>query len=164
MINDSVHVHVSDSVVFKQNHIFDARGSVHPQVTVLFPSSRRISSAGGNVVVSESGNKVSGFTVKQGDTSPAIEVTLKDLNGDVINLAGASVRFHMSTKGLKALVDEQATLVDAPNGRVKYVWSPGDTDVAGEHFAEWEITYSDGSTETFPSAKYIRVQVLQQIA
>jgi hypothetical protein len=37
------------------------------------------------------------FTIKQNDTSPSLEATLKDANLTAISLVGASVKFHMKS-------------------------------------------------------------------
>ena len=39
------------------------------------------------------------FNIKQNDTSPSLQATLKDASGTVIILTGASVRFHMKALG-----------------------------------------------------------------
>jgi uncharacterized protein YfaS (alpha-2-macroglobulin family) len=44
-----------------------------------------------------------------------------------------------------------ATIHDAPNGVVRYSWGTDDTDEAGRYRAEFEVTYADGSVETFPN-------------
>ena len=40
---------------------------------------------------------------------------------------------------------------------VKYEWQPGDTDTEGFYDAEFEVTYSDGTVETFPNRGFITV-------
>lgn len=104
------------------------------------------------------------FTIKQEDTSPTIKAILKKRNGDAVNLTDASVRFHLSTRALEILIDSVATILDAPNGTVKYDWAIGDTDEPGEYFAEWEVAFSDGTVETFPNDGFILIAVMRQLA
>ena len=104
------------------------------------------------------------FTIKQGDTSPAIEATLKDNTGNVVNLTGASVRFHMATLGFSSKIDAAATIVNASEGKVKYEWQSADTVTADSFIVEWEITYSDSSVETFPNDGYTRIKIERKVS
>lgn len=93
------------------------------------------------------------FTIAQGDTAPALEATLKDGDGNPVDLSGATIKFHMMTKRYnKSLVNKDATISDAANGKVQYSWAEGDTDTVGDHHIEWEVTHSNGDVESFPSA------------
>ena len=106
------------------------------------------------------------FYIKQGDTTPALKATLKDGDGNVINLTDASVRFHMrAIDATSSTVDAEGSVVSpATGGVVQYAWASGDTATAGMYSAEFEITYGDGSIETFPNNDYIRVEIIDDIA
>jgi hypothetical protein len=105
------------------------------------------------------------FYMKLNNTSPALQVTLKDANGTPVDLTGASVRFHMRAVGATtAKVDAAAALVTAASGIVKYAWIAGDTDTAGRYEAEFEVTFGDSSVETFPNRGFIPVMVGAVIA
>lgn len=108
------------------------------------------------------------FTIKQNDTSPAIMAQLLDGSNDPVNITGAtSVRFHMRPVGEgspAAVIDEDATVVTASTGDVKYVWQAGDTDTNGTYQAEFEVTFATGEIETFPNNGYIEIQVVDDIA
>lgn len=103
------------------------------------------------------------FAIKQNDTSPSLLATLKDFSGNAINLTGASVRFHM--KGLEGTVkvDAEMTIQNATLGVVRYDWQAGDTDTVGTYYIEFEVTYSDGSIETFPNNGNQSVKVVREL-
>lgn len=107
------------------------------------------------------------FKIKEDDTTPAIEAKLTDANGLPVNLTGASVKFLMRVKpGGSVKVNTGAVIVGtATNGRVKYAWTAANTDTADVYEAEWEVTYSDSTIQTFPGGKeFITVTVGDQIA
>ena len=104
------------------------------------------------------------FFIKQNDTSPALQATLKDGAGTIIDLAGCSVRFHMRQVGDNSVkVDDAATISDATNGVVYYTWSASDTDTIGSFEAEFEVTYAGGEIESFPNNKFIDVEITDDI-
>jgi len=105
------------------------------------------------------------FYIKQNDTSPALEVTLQDSDGNPVNVFGASVEFHMRPQANDTVkVSSPGEVVDGPAGIVRYNWSTGDTDTPGDFWAEFQITYSDSTIETFPNTTYIEVKILEEIA
>jgi hypothetical protein len=104
------------------------------------------------------------FYVKQNDTSPAMLAKLQDGEENTINLAGTSVRFHMRKNGAKEnVVDAPAVVISAPDGLVRYNWVGSDTAEVGSYLAEFEVTYTDSTVETFPNDKYIRVEIIDDI-
>lgn len=95
---------------------------------------------------------MSTFYIKQNDTGPAIAGTLERPDGTAVVVTGAAVRFHLRARGgTSTKVDAVATILNGAAGSVKYDWQVGDTDTGGYFEAEWEVTYSDGSVETFPN-------------
>ena len=99
------------------------------------------------------------FHIKKGDLRPTLRITVKDGNNDAVNLTGATVTFRMKLKGASAYkVNSAATLVDAPNGVVEYLWSGTDTDTAGIYFAEFRIVLS-GAQQTSPNDRHLEVQI-----
>lgn len=104
------------------------------------------------------------FEMKQHDTLPEIAGTCADSEGNIPNLAGASVRFIMTNKadGVK-VIDRPAVIVDVPTAEVKFSWQPGDTDTPGTYKGEYEVTYSGGGVETFPNDRYINIKIFPDL-
>ena len=104
------------------------------------------------------------FYMKTNDTSPAIEAVLKDGNGAVVSLIGASVSFHMRAIGVSdAKVSSSATISDAANGVVYYQWQPSDTSEVGSYEGEFEVTYTGGEKETFPNNRNIEIEFTEDL-
>lgn len=101
------------------------------------------------------------FEVKRGDTAPAFRA--RCLNGDTpLDLTGASVRFLMrSYRGTEVLVAGPMTLDDQTTdpGWVRRPWAAGDLATAGTYRAEVEVTWGDGTRQTFPRNGYVNVVV-----
>lgn len=95
--------------------------------------------------------------MKAGDTAPAVQATLYDAGNVPVNLTGATVRFIMATKTAPrtVAVDAEAALVAPMAGEVVYEWAAGDTDEPGAYDVEFEVTYADGTVQTFPTEGYL---------
>lgn len=104
-------------------------------------------------------------TVKQGDLLPELTAILKDADGNIVDLTGAtSAEFHMvPVGGGVAKVNATATIVDPPAGEVKYTWQGTDTDTVGDFYAEFEVTWV-GKTETFPNDGHLVLRVVDDLA
>lgn len=101
------------------------------------------------------------FDIKRGDTSPALSRVLRDGNGAAINLVGATVGFSMWLRGEPATISEAVATIGPADGQVVYAWQPGDTAKAGAYFAEFKVTYSDDTIETFPNDSNMVILVNQ---
>lgn len=105
------------------------------------------------------------FYLKAGDTAPTLEATLTDANGDPIDVTNADVDFQMSEpRGGPVVIDAAMSKQDAANGVVAYSWTSGDTDSPGRYRAEIEVTYGDGSVETFPNDDYHTILIQRATA
>lgn len=101
--------------------------------------------------------------MKTGDTAPIVQATLLDADSAPVDIAGATVRFVMATSpgGGAAVVDAAAvnaqvtTGADGTKGKVTYAWVAEDTATAGSYVAEFEVTFSDGSVQTFPTTGFL---------
>ena len=101
------------------------------------------------------------FSIKQNDTWPALEATLRDKNG-VINLTTAT-EVRLLLKGTRrnapASVAGVCTIVDAAAGEVSYEWIAADTAVADTYNGEFEIAWGDGSIGTVPNDRYFSLVI-----
>jgi hypothetical protein len=105
------------------------------------------------------------FYVRKGNRLPEIQVTLTDSAGAAVNLTGLTVKFHMrALNSTTAKVNAAATLVTPASGIVKYTWVTADTDTAGSYWAEWEVTFGDGRTQTFKNPDYTSICVTEALA
>ncbi len=100
------------------------------------------------------------FKMKQNDTSPELQVTLKDTSNNVVDLTGSTVVFSMSIAGIVKVNRQSATLVTAASGIVKYTWQSGDTDTVGTFVGEFEVTYPGSLVETFPNSVTDRIEII----
>lgn len=101
------------------------------------------------------------FTIKRGDTSPALRFALLP---DSVSLAGATVRFQMRARGGATVINRQAEIFSVfEPAVVAHFWIPSDTDTPGRYEAEFRVTYLDGSTETFPNLGFIEVFVTEDV-
>lgn len=93
------------------------------------------------------------FEIKVGDRLPAFAVTLQ-ANGAALPLTGAVAvrfRFRLEDAPVSATVDRAAVIVTPASGAVRYDWAIGDTATPGVYVSEWEVEWSEGKKQTFPS-------------
>lgn len=101
------------------------------------------------------------FTIKRGDTSPALRFALLPEN---VSLAGATVRFQMRSRGGATVIDLPAEILTVfEPAVVAHLWAPGETDTPGRYEAEFRVTYLDGTVETFPNLGFIEVFVTEDV-
>lgn len=108
------------------------------------------------------------FSIKEGDTSPSISYTLSP---ETVILTGATVVFNMVDRaGVAKISRGSCSITDNGDGTatgtptVQYNWTADDTDTAGLYRAEFEVTYSDSTVETFPNSDFIAVNVTKDLA
>lgn len=98
--------------------------------------------------------------MKKGDLLPEIAAQLIGPDGTHLVLDGATVKFTLRTpNGVVVINQRTATVVQATQGRVKYTWQPGDTDVIGTHDAEWIVVYPGGKEMTVPNSGYDKIEI-----
>ena len=105
------------------------------------------------------------FYIKQNDTRSPISIICRDGSGAAIDLTGATVKFIMATAaGTAPNVDLAGTVASpATSGVVQYQWATGNTATAGTYSAEFQVTFADGTIETFPNTSYITVHIFPEL-
>ncbi|MCJ8138619.1 hypothetical protein [Falsirhodobacter halotolerans] len=104
------------------------------------------------------------FTIKQGDTSPALARVLETAQGPIPLEVGDRVTFSMRRPyGGPVVVDRQPCQI-TPEGVVVYYWADTDTALPGLHEAEFQITRADGAIETVPNGGYLVINVVGAVA
>lgn len=97
----------------------------------------------------------------QGNTAPFIAATLHALDNSeiVIDLTGCTVHFQMR-KGddRRYTVNNEATIVSAEDGQVRYQWGPNDLAIPGDYEVQWLVTYPDDREQTTSETETIRVR------
>lgn len=105
------------------------------------------------------------FSLKANDRLPSIKATLST-GGAPIDLTPATkVDFIMKGAAPATVpkVNSPAVIVDPAGGVVRYDWKAGDTNTPGSYQAEWEVTWDDGKTQTFPTTSYHTIDVLADL-
>lgn len=107
---------------------------------------------------------------KRNDTNP-ISGTLKAGSPlAAVDIAGATLRFHMFKSDGSQVVDAAANVDQVGDGSdgTKGDWSydpvPADTDESGEFDAEVEVTFASGVVRTFPTRGFIRILIGDDLA
>lgn len=103
------------------------------------------------------------YAIKQHDQLPSIQATFASA-GFPVDLSGAAgVTFIMRPSSGPVKVNAPAVIVDAGNGIVRYDWLAADTDTAGSFMAEWQVTWTGGKQQTFPTLTYHTVDILADL-
>lgn len=103
------------------------------------------------------------LTVRKGDTRPRHRVQLTYNDGTAVDLTGATIRYLLrSISSTELTVDGTASIVNSPgtDGICEYEWQTGDTAIAGLYDAEFEVTFGDGTIQTFPTRRPLRVRIV----
>ena len=103
------------------------------------------------------------FSIKQNDTSPALQATLKDTSLTAVDLTGATVRLHMNSIEGTSKIDAAMAVTNALGGVVQYDWQAGDTDTVGTYYVEFQVTFPDSSVETFPNNGNKVVSIVREL-
>ena len=106
------------------------------------------------------------FSIKQNDTRPILKAQLLDAEELPVNLTAAAIEFHMRVypAGTTKIASGSVTINDATQGQVQYSFSASDTNTADTYEAEFEVTYSDGTIQTFPNDTQATVKITDDIA
>jgi len=104
------------------------------------------------------------FYIKKNDLQPDYHAQIKDGDGMVVEITGATIRCTMQNARTGALkIDRQDTginISDGINGKFEYQWQSGDTDTPGKYYIEFEITPTAGGKFTVPASYEDRAVVI----
>jgi hypothetical protein len=106
--------------------------------------------------------------MRRNDTRPHFQVQIQ-INGEGVDLTGSTVRFHMMDSAGQLVVNAPAVILQDPLleetfGIVEYRWVAADTANSGSFPALWEVTFPDGSVQTFPTTVPDEVIIRDDIA
>lgn len=106
------------------------------------------------------------FFIKQNDTVPMLDALLQDDQGRPIDVTGAAVVFNMrNTLDDSVVVDNiSSVIISAAQGEVRHTWLAAHTTTSGAFEAEFEVTFSDGTIQTFPNNGHILVSITEEVA
>ncbi len=99
------------------------------------------------------------FTITNGITLPAWDAVLVQGDGTPADVTGAIVKFLMRS-GDALLIDREAEVRDAANGRVWFMFQRDDA-LPGIYRAEFEVLYPDGNVGYYPGDGHILIQIAQ---
>ena len=90
------------------------------------------------------------FNITAGDKLYALQFTLKDNDGNALDLTGATGTFRAQFETGTALAVQRAiTLVTPASGICKYIVQAGDFDTPGRYYAEIEVLFTTTEVSTF---------------
>lgn len=96
--------------------------------------------------------------LKAGDRHPPFSATLK-AGGAAVDLTGSTVLLIIRNQTTAEVDTFAMSIVSATAGTVTYEWGAGETDTAGTYDAEIEVTFGDGTKQTFPTKEYLTVEI-----
>ena len=111
------------------------------------------------------------FTIKRNDLLPVLETVLKNAADQPVDLTDATgVVFHMRQEETALLkIEDGSAAIDAnpQTGKVSYAWTSNgekDTDTSGIFLGEFEVTWTGGKIQTFPSKGYISIEIVDDLS
>lgn len=105
------------------------------------------------------------FQIKRGDTAPTFRAQCLDDTTPVNLTTATSARLLMKSQNGDLIVAAPVTIEDQNTnpGWVHRAWVAGDTDTADAYRGEVEVTWSDGTVQTFPANGYVTILVLNDL-
>lgn len=97
---------------------------------------------------------IDNFYIKENDLQPYYYAGVKDSDGDVVDITGASIKCTMKHVDGTIKINRQDTginISDGTNGKFEYKWQSGDTDATGKYYIEFEIDPSASEKFTIPA-------------
>jgi hypothetical protein len=100
------------------------------------------------------------LSIRQGDITPPLSATIRDPNGNPVDLTDSTVTFVMRRPSAQApAVNATATVNNPLVGSVQYLWAPADTAASGLFAGEFHVTDGSGNTYTWPNQGYLDIDV-----
>lgn len=97
--------------------------------------------------------------IKQNDRRP---YATKELGFDLSDVSGITFKMRLRGK-IDLTVNSAAVITDESAGSIEYRWAAGDTILPGLYNNEWEVLFSDGTTQTFPTLPVDVVLILSDL-
>lgn len=98
--------------------------------------------------------------IKRNDTRPYWPVTLTYEDGTIPDLSGATIRFLALDSSGTLAIDASAFVTNGPGGECEWRPTADETAAADIYRAEWEVTFIDGTIQTFPTRGYDRLKII----
>lgn len=105
------------------------------------------------------------FVIKRHARRPYLRMYVKNQDGNAFDFTGAvDVTFILSDAD-DTLVFTKTGIIETPvtSGYLKYEWAAGDTSVAGEYRAEFDVNYGGGQKLTVPTKGNILVKIYEDL-
>lgn len=96
-----------------------------------------------------------GTIIKQGDQTP-LGFNLRDENGELVKLSGATVQVKIANKHAVVL-EKTATISD--DYTIEFSIGAQDITGSGDMRLEFKVSYADGTQEKFPSNDWQRIKI-----
>lgn len=107
------------------------------------------------------------FSIKAHDRLPSIRAQLLNAEDETpIDLTNAtSCRFIMTTAVGAIPKIAAAAVMELPltGGIVRYDWAAVDTTLPGTFLGEWEVTWTGGKKQSFPTGSYHSIEILADL-
>ncbi len=102
--------------------------------------------------------------LKTTDSWDILPYTIKSASGTPVDLTNATVSFIMAKTGsLSPVINKEADIIDAENGKVQYKFTETDTLLTGTFNAEFQVVFPNEERKTFPTAGYLKVQIASNL-
>lgn len=107
--------------------------------------------------------------LRQNDTLPPLEFTLKDRDGAYPYSTADTLRFVMKSSAGTVIVDQTSTgpllePVNSTAGTGRYNWSSSDTGTPGDYLGEIELHPLAGGVLSFPNTGHIEILITPELS
>jgi hypothetical protein len=105
------------------------------------------------------------WIIKQGDTAPLFEDTLRYGNGKPADLSGATITLILRSLTAAApitLAGTVAVIGDADLGQIQFAPSSTDTVLAGDYMGVWLVNFAT-TQMTFPTVGYLSIRIEENL-